>query len=255
ARMVEIKNGIEKALVYPLVVLVVGCGILSFFLVKIVPALGDAFTEFGTGLPCATRFWVNLSSFITHHLPAVVAWLAAFLIATNAALKRISSSESGGYALDWLKLHIPIFGALYSTASLGRLTRSLGVLLACDVPVQESLDVASAAARNRVARRAVMDAAHLMEEGESLSEALASTGYFGYSFCWMLGTGEERGEVDRALFSLADTYETGVGRSGKPAAVVAGHALLVCTFAIVGFLAISMCLPLIGLGLFGIGGG
>jgi len=252
ARMVEVRKTIQHAFAYPIVVLVIASVVMWFLLIKIVPVFAEIFEDFGMSLPCATRFWLGVSLFVSARLVTLIPWLAIALIAVHFISKRLARS----YVIDWIGVHIPVFGALYSTTSMGRFSRSLGLLLASKVPVVESLDLASAAARNAVLQRAVMDAALRVEEGKSVSDALASTGYFSRGFCSMAHAGEERGEADIVLLSLADIHDTGVGQSGRPAAVAAGDALIACVIAIVGFFVVSMCLPMLRFaGLIGIGGG
>jgi type IV pilus assembly protein PilC len=124
----------------------------------------------------------------------------------------------------------------------------LGLLLASRVPVLEALDLASTAAGNAVLRRAVTDAAHLVEGGERISDALASTGYFGHSICWMLSTAEDRGGVDETLLELANMYERGAMRIDKLVLALAGPVVVVLVGLIIGYLVISLYLPIFMLG-------
>ncbi len=248
ARMVEMKNSIQEALAYPLVVLVAACGVVGFLLVKVVPVFAEIFQDFGSALPGPTQLCINISNFFVTHWIAFAAFALIGAAIVYKVIKQLQRTESGGYALDWIKIHVPILGALYSRASMARFSRSLGLLLASRVPVVESLDLASAAAGNSVLRRAVDEAAHLVEGGERISDALSSAGYFGHSFCWMVGTGEERGEVDTSLLSLADTYERGVARMDKLIVTLTGPIVIVLLGIIVGFLVLSLYMPIFMLG-------
>ena len=248
ARMVEMKNSIQEAVAYPILVLVAACVFLGFILVKVVPIFGEMYQDFGATLPAPTQFWVDLSNFFVNHTAASIAIVLGGLIAAYLILKQLLRTESGGHAIDWVKLRIPVFGPLYSTASMARFSRHLGLLLASKVPVVESLDLASAAAGNAVLRMAVMDAARLVEGGEAISAALASSRYFGHSFCWMVGTGEERGEVATSLLSLADTYDRSVARIDKLIVMLTGPIVIILVGAIVGSLVVSMYLPIFVLG-------
>jgi len=248
ARMVEMKNSIQEAVAYPILVLVAACVFLGFILVKVVPVFGEMYQDFGATLPAPTQFWVDLSNFFVNHTAASIAIVLGGLIAAYLILKHLLRTESGGNAVDWVKLKIPVFGPLYYTASMARFSRHLALLLASEVPVVESLDLASAAAGNAVLRMAVMDAARLVEGGEAISNALASTGYFGHSFCWMVGSGEERGEVAMSLLNLADTYDRGADRMDKLISMLIGPVVIILLGMTVGFIVISLYLPIFMLG-------
>lgn len=248
ARMVEMKNSFQEAIAYPILVLAASCFLLAFLMVKVVPVFAEMYGEFGGQLPAPTRFWINISSFCASHPITILICIVAGLAIVHYVLKQVFRTETGGYALDWMKLHIPVLGRVYSETSMSRFCRSLGLLLAGNVPVLEGLNLASSAAGNAVLRRAVGAASNLVAGGERISDALASTGFFGHSFCWLLGTGEGRGEVDRALLELADTYERRVARVDKMMLMLMGPLVIITLGVIVGFLVVSLYLPIFMLG-------
>ncbi len=247
-RMVEMKNGIQEAIAYPILVLVACAAVLGFLMVRVVPVFAEIYKDFGGDLPGPTQFWVWISNFFVTSWPVLFIWTAVVLLLARLILRVFASSEPGAHALDWVKLHLPILGGLYSRVSLARFCRSLGLLLASRIPVLEALDLASAAAGNAVLRRAVNAAARLVEGGERVSDALASTGYFGHNLCWMLSTAENRGDVDGTLLELADTYERGVMRIDELIITLAGPVVVVLVGLIIGSLVISLYLPIFMLG-------
>ena len=247
-RMVEIKNGIQEAIAYPILVLVACGAVLGFLLVRVVPVFAGIYKDFGGDLPGPTRLCVGMSDFLVTNWPVLCICAAVVLVSIRLVLRASSRTQRGAYARDWLKLHVPIFGLLYFRVSLARFCRSLGLLLASKIPVLEALDLASAAAGNAVLRRAVNDAARLVEGGERVSDALASTGYFGHSLCWMLSTAEDRGDVDETLLELADMYERGAMRIDKLILTLAGPAVVVLLGLIIGYLVIALYLPIFMLG-------
>jgi type IV pilus assembly protein PilC len=246
--MVEIKNGIQEAIAYPILVLVACAAVLGFLLIRVVPVFAGIYKDFGGDLPGPTQLCVAISDFFVTNWPALGIWAAVVLLLARLIPRVLSHSEPGAHGLDWLKLHVPIFGVLYFRVSVARFCRSLGLLLSSKVPVLEALDLASAGAGNAVLRRAVNDAARLVEGGERVSDALASTGYFGHSLCWMLSTAEDRGDVHEALLELADMYERGAMRIDKLILTLAGPAIVVLVGLMIGYLVISLYLPIFMLG-------
>jgi len=248
ARMLEVKNGIQEAIAYPILVIMATCLVVGFLMAKVIPTFASTFEEFGAVLPALTQFVVDISVFFVRHGVAVLVWTGAGLIVLTLGFKSLHRSEGGGYALDWLKIHMPVFGKLFRAASMARFSQSLGLLLASNVPVLESLDLAAASAGNAVLREAVRDAARRIEGGESMSAAFESSGGFGHSFCWMIATAEERGEVDGALLNLADSFERSIGRTQRFILTFIGPAVIILIGFIVATIVIAMYLPIFMLG-------
>jgi len=247
-RMVEMKNSLQEAIAYPILVLVACAAIVGFLLVRVVPVFAAIYKDFGGDLPGPTKFCIAISDVLVINWKIFVMCAAAVLLLARLILRALANSEHGTHTLHWFNLHLPIFGVLYFRVSVARFCRSLGLLLASRVPVLEALDLASAAAGNAVLRRAVTDAARLVEGGERISDALASTGYFGHGICWMLSTAEDRGDVDETLLELADMYERGAMRIDKLVIALAGPVVVVLVGLIIGYLVISLYLPIFMLG-------
>jgi len=247
-RMVEIKNGIQEAIAYPILVLVACAAVMSFLLLKVVPVFAGIYKDFGGDLPGPTKFWVGISDSLVTSWPVLCVLAGILLLLARLKSVVLSRTESGTHALHWFNLHVPVFGIVYFRVSVARFCRSLGLLLASKVPVLEALDLASAAAGNQVLRRAVNAAATLVEGGQRLSDALAGTGYFGHSLCWMLSTAEDRGHVHETLLELADMYERGAMRVDKLIVTFVGPAIVILVGLIIGCLVISLYLPIFMLG-------
>ncbi len=247
-RMVEVKNSVQEALAYPILVLVAACVILGFLMIKVIPAFAAVFQDFGAELPGLTQSVIDISSFFTGRGFDSFLWVLGALIVLVFGYKTFRRTETGEYAIDWLKSHVPVMGRLFSAASKAQFSRSLGLLLASNVPLMESLELAAAAAGNAVLREAVRDAARLIEGGDNISYAFESTGHFGHSFCWILGTAEERGEVDRALLDLADSFESSMGRTQRTIMTFVGPLAVIVLGFLIGSIVVALYLPIFTLG-------
>ena len=156
--------------------------------------------------------------------------------------------QSSGRFFDRLKSKLPILGNVYYAASVARFSRTLALLLASRVPVLESLDLAAASAGNAVLRGAVHDAVPLVAQGLRLADALESTRFFGHSFCWLLSTGEERGEAEVSLMSLADSYERQVAGLDRMVSTLLAPLLILVVGGVIAFMVFSLYLPIFTLG-------
>ena len=247
-RMLEVRNRVQVAAAYPLLVLISSTIVMGFLALKVVPQFAEVFREFGAGLPAPTQFWVDLSAFLGAHVLGTVLAGVCFCGGAIIVVIAIGRWRSSGFALDWMKSKLPVVGRVYYAGSVARFSRTLALLLASRVPVLESLDLAAAAAGNAGLRRAIHEAAPLVAQGLRIADALESTRFFGHSFCWLLATGEERGEADVSLASLADSFERQVVGTDRMVTTMLAPLLIVIVGSVIGFMVISLYLPIFTLG-------
>jgi type IV pilus assembly protein PilC len=247
-RMIEMKNNVQELLAYPLVVVVIAAALVGFLLTKVVPVYANIFKDFGGELPAPTRSLIVLSDFIVYRFPLVLAAVGIILVFAVALLPSLFRSDSGGYARDWLKLRIPLFGRAYASTSLARFCRALGMMLTERVPVVEGMALAAAGAGNAVLSRAVLQAAQRVSSGAPLADALEQTGYFDGGFCWLLRNAEQRGEAHNALLMLEEEHERAIELMRKWTMLVVGPAVVVLVGVVIGYIVISLYLPIFSLG-------
>jgi len=247
-RVLQLRGSVRLALTYPVTVLVAAVLIIGFLLVTVVPVYADIFEDFGARMPGPTRFWLALSDGLLHHSRTLV--LAVPLCVFGVVLLwRIARRADRGRILgDWLRMHAPIVGTLNYLVALARFCRTLALLLRSGVPVLDSLELAAASTGSAILERAVGEANLLVAGGERLVDALESTKFFGHNFCWMIGTGENRGEVETALESLAESYEREVALRDRLAVALVTPAFIFIIGGIIGFLVVSLYLPIFSLG-------
>ena len=152
-KAVALKRRIVGAMVYP--VMVIGIAVIILFAIMkwIVPRFKEIFDRFEIegGLPLLTRILISISETVGHYwylLPAVVfgLWLM---------LRLVRASGAGHYALDWVKMHLPIIGSIVNRTAVARFTRTLGTLIASGVPILEALNITRETVGNEVVARAL----------------------------------------------------------------------------------------------------
>jgi type IV pilus assembly protein PilC len=247
-RQLEVRNRVQTAAAYPLLVLLISALVIVFLNMRVVPHFAAIFAEFGQGLPGPTRFWIGTSQFVSAHLAGVLMFIAVLFGLGVALAIATSRWQSMGIAFDWLKTKLPVVGKVYYAGSVARFSRTLGLLLASRVPVLESLDLAAAGSGNALLRRAVYEASPLVAQGLRIADALESTRFFGHSFCWLLAVGEERGEAEVSLLSLADSYERQMAGLDRMISVLLSPLLIVVVGGVIGFMVLSLYLPIFTLG-------
>lgn len=241
----KIKNKVVGAMVYPIVVLMMALGILTFLMIVIIPKFKDIFSELleGQALPGLTQFVMNSSELMTTRLPYLVVGLVVLIFLIKLAAK----TAKGAYILDGIKLRMPIFGNLIRKTVVGRFTRTLGTLMSSGVPVLQALNIVRDTAGNEVIAKAVSQIHDAVKEGENMAPPIESSGVFPPMVVSMVQVGEETGELPEMLMKISDSYDDEVDNAVAGLTSVIEPLLIVMLALIVGTIVIALFLPLISI--------
>jgi len=164
----RMKSRIRAATAYPILMAVVGVGVLFFMFAFVVPKVTRMLEDLGQALPLPTRLLIGASDLLMSTWWVLVLLLAAAAIATL----RYVRTERGREKLDRLALRLPLFGKLNLLIATSRFARTLGTLLQSGVPLLGALDIAKNLLQNRVLFNAIEETAVCVREGEGLAAPL-----------------------------------------------------------------------------------
>ena len=240
----KLKSKIQSAMVYPLVMVVVGAGIMTVLMVKVIPEITSMFTQQGKTLPWNTRLLIWSSGFIGKY----ILWLILGTIASVILFLKWSRSKEGRPIWHRFVLKLPVLGELVRTINVGRFARTLGTMLQAGVPMLRSLDTAKMIMGNVILQRAIDDAKKAVTEGESLAVTLKKSGQFPATMIHMVSVGERAGQLEQMLERVATTYEAEVdAKLGRFTALLEPLMLVVMGGA-VAFIVFSILQPIMDLG-------
>jgi len=239
----RLKKQIISAMIYPIAVMVVAGGILYGIMVYIVPKFKAMFEELDVTLPAMTQMLIAGSDFIA----AKWYWALAGVVGFFILVKVIGATSGGRYTIDKIKLKIPLFGTVISKSVIARFTRTLGTLVASGVPILEALNITKETAGNAVVSRAIGHVHDSIREGESIAEPLAQSKICDDMVVNMIDVGEETGDLDKMLLKIADQYDDDVDAAVNGMTSLIEPLMIVFLGVVVGFIVISLFLPLIEL--------
>lgn len=243
-RMVTLKNSFRVAMVYPILVVIASFLVLGFLLRYVVPEFEAIFADFGANLPWLTRAMLGVSRFVQRYWFYLLAGLGICSVLLFAWWRGYGRTRPRSVFMDQVRLWCGPFGRLYYAVSMSRFLRHLAMLEASEVPLMEGLQLSASASGNAVLVRAVGLAAVLVSQGERLSRAFEETGFFDHTFCWLLATAEDRGDVIETLRRLANMYARNSERLGGALAAAITPVLLLFLGFAVGGLVVAMYLPI-----------
>jgi type II secretion system protein F len=240
----KLKSKIQGAMIYPLVMLFVGVGIMAVLMIKVIPEITQMFTSQGKTLPWNTRLLIWTSSFMGKN----ILWLSLGLVASIAVFFKWSSSKEGRPIWHRFVLGLPVLGQLVRTINVGRFARTLGTMLHAGVPMLRSLDTAKMIMGNVILQRAIDDAKKAVTEGESLAQTLKKSGQFPATMTHMVAVGEKAGQLEQMLERVATTYEAEVDTKLGRFTALLEPMMLVFMGGAVAFIVFSILQPIMDLG-------
>ena len=238
----EVQAKFKSAMIYPAMVIAVGILLVMFFMIVMMPRFTEMFRGFNIPLPLPTRMLISLSSFFTNFWCMVVGLLV--LAALFILFKRFQSSPAGGRKIDEWKMSAPVIGNVVKVNLFGQFSRTLGTLLQNGVPVLQALKITEQVMPNILLKEAIAKTREQVTDGKTLAQPLAQSKLFPQLMVDLVRIGEETGDVPGALNNLADTYENELELSLRVMSDLIGPALIIVMAVIVGFLLLSIFLPL-----------
>ena len=236
----EVQAKFKSAMIYPVMVIGVGILLVIFFMTVMMPKFTEIFNSFGIELPLPTRFLIGVSTLFTSYW-----WLLGLLVAAAFVMfKRFQTSAAGGRKLDEWRMKLPVFGKVVQINLFGQFARTLGTLLQNGVPVLTALKITEQVLSNKLIREAIAKTREAVTDGKTLAQPLAQSKLFPQLMIDLVRIGEETGDVPGALNNIADTYENELQIALRVMSDLIGPVLIIVMAVIVGFLLLSIFLPL-----------
>lgn len=239
----KLKDRIKSALMYPMFVLLVAVLILIMLMVFVIPTFTNMFSELGGALPLPTKILI-LASDVMRKTWFLIP-LVPFLIIMG--YKFLVKDLNRKYVIDKLKLHIPVVGHLIQQIAVARFARTLGTLLSSGVPILGALETVRDVIGNEFIGRAIMQVHDSVKEGESVAGPIEASKAFPPIVTKMINIGEETGRLDKMLMQIADSFEEEVDVAVSGLTSLLEPLLIVFMGLVVGFIVISMFMPLFSL--------
>jgi type II secretory pathway component PulF len=236
----DVQAKFKSAMIYPVMVIGVGILLVIFFMTVMMPKFIDIFSSFQIELPLPTRMLIGLSTIFTSYW-----WLLGLVVlAVIVLFKRFQSSAAGGRKLDEWRMKLPVFGKVIQINLFGQFARTLGTLLQNGVPVLTALKITEQVMSNRLIREAIAKTREAVTDGKTLAQPLAQSKLFPQLMIDLVRIGEETGDVPGSLNNIADTYENELQIALRVMSDMIGPVLIIVMAIIVGFLLLSIFLPL-----------
>ena len=242
-QQLKVRQTITGAMVYPCLLIVVAVSVLVVMMCFVMPRFSGLFQTLDAPLPPTTKLLMSISGFVR-------GWWWALVVGFGGAFGGLATwlrTESGKRAFDSFILRVPQLSRLSRALVTARIARLMGLLLESRVPMLECLALTRESLTNHHYANLMERTQESLTRGESFSSGLGGGGLISPSVVEAVRNAERTGQVGPVLSSMADFLDEENEVIVKSVTSLVEPLILITLGLVVGFVAISMFLPLFDL--------
>lgn len=237
-RLDELRGKVLGALIYPVMLVMLGGTVMVSALVFFVPKFEPMLAGIDKPMPTEVIFFLSES---IRNYWAIIAIAIGGLVAFFWSAMQSQSSKR---AMERWRLKIPVAGTAMRMVAITRFCRILGTMLANGVPILQALAISRDATGSALLAENIDDAIKNVRAGEPLTEPLKGGGLFPEQVLAMISVAEESNQLQKVLLHIADSVERRTNQQVDQAVRLIEPVILCMVAAGIGFLALGLLLPI-----------
>lgn len=239
----KMRSAILGAMVYPSLLITVSVAVLSLMIGFVLPRFAGLFESLDTPLPVTTRFLMAISDAVRAQWMML---LIGFAVAITSVVIFIRS-QTGQQKIDECLVKAPILGILARGFLIAQTTRLLGVLVQSQVPLLEALELTRKSTKSHSYASLIGRAEEAVTKGDSISTVLCNSDLVPVSVSEAVRNGEQSGRIGEVLLGVSGFLDEDNEVVMRSLTSIIEPIILIVLGLLVGFVAISMFLPLFDL--------
>jgi type IV pilus assembly protein PilC len=227
---------IRNALTYPVIVLIVAIGVVAILVTKVFPTFAGLYSQFGAELPLATRMLIGITDWTNHY----GLYLLLVVLVAVAAIYVYIRTPAGRYRWDTMMLRLPVFGRIVHLGELSRCCWTISMLVKIGLPLPEVLAMTIHSSNNKFVVENLTGVQQELIRGEGLSRPMAKRKLFLPLMTQMVRVGEETGNLESTLTTVAENFEVESSDKTKAAVGLITPVVTIFIGLVIGFVVIAM---------------
>jgi type II secretory pathway component PulF len=237
----DLRQEIKAATLYPKFVVAATAGLGGALAIYILPKLIPLFNSLHVKLPLATKMLLAFSLFIQNQW----AWIIVGAASVVALFIFLNSLKPFRRAIDGISLRLPFIGTLFVDYELALISELLATLFRSGLLMNESLSIVSDASTNLVYKDSLEKIRQRVDAGSTLADSMrVYPKLYPPNLINIVATGERSGTLDSSFRYMAEYYSKEVSHKTKKLPTIIEPALLIFIALLVGFVAISIIMPI-----------
>lgn len=234
---------VKGAMMYPIIMMVVGSFLISGIFIFVIPKLAKIFTSMKMDLPLPTKICIGISNFMQTYWWIVLIAIGLLFWFFN----KWKASAKGERTWHKVTLNVPIAGHIVKMINVSRFCSTLATLMGSGVPIITSLKIVKNLVPNVHMKDAIENATAAVQEGISMSIPLKDSGQFPTMVTHMITLGERSGELQEMLGIVSENYEDQVDAKINGLTSLLEPIMIVVLGLTVFFIVISVIMPMMQL--------
>ena len=236
----ETRSQVRGAMVYPVIIAVMAVVVTVFLLCFVLPRFTAIFAGKEHLLPTPTKVLMATSAIMRGYwfviLPAIGAafWAFWYFIGT----------EDGRRWWDKTKLSLPLIKSLCQNLYITRSMHTMGVLTRAGVPILNTISITAQIAGNVIYKKMWLNVFEEVRQGKKIASSLSQFNLMPANVVQMIRSGEDSGTMSDVLRDIASFYSRELKTAIKTVTSMIEPIMIVCMGVLVGFIAMSIILPI-----------
>ena len=227
---------IKSALTYPFIVVIAAIVVVAILVTKVFPTFAGLYSQFGISLPWTTRTLIGITNWTNHY---GLFLLLGILIAVVVIVVYIRTPD-GKYRWDRMMLRLPVVGRIIHVSELSRSCRTMSMLVKIGLPLPEVMAMTIHTSANKFVVENLTGVQQELIRGEGLSQPMTKRGFFLPLMTQMVRVGEETGNLENTLATVADSFEVESGDKTKAAVGLIQPIITIFIGLVIGFVVLAM---------------
>ena len=230
------RGKVISALAYPLLLVVLSVGVVTFIMVSVVPGIKDMIIDSGAPVPDTARYVISASDWLIANGMMLATGLLLAALATALLWRRTALPK----LLRDAAIRLPGAGKLLMKAEVAQFCRILSALTEAGMTLPASLKLIAATPLNHRIIAAVKDMSLALRRGEDFVAPLESSGIFPALLARMLKVGSETGNLAPGVRRASEILEEELDQTIDRSLALLGPVIILVLSVFVGFIIVSL---------------
>ena len=227
---------IKGALTYPFIVILVAIVVVMILVTFVLPAFTSMYAEFGVELPLITRILIGITDWTSQYGIYVILGVVIGAVAAYLYIK----TPAGKHWWDTTVLRLPVLGRIVHLGELSRCCRTMALLIRIGLPLPEVMAMTIQNSSNKAMAESLTGVQQELIRGEGLSRPMGKRDLFLPLMTQMVRVGEETGNLDNTLDTVADSFEMESADKTAAAIALVQPVMTIIIGLLVGFVVLAM---------------
>ena len=235
-KQTKMRGKVRGALSYPIFVLIIAVAVVVVLMVKVVPTFTSIFESYGSELPAITRLLIGISNFFRKY----TIWMAAFFALLFIVYKLYGNTEKGRLNLARIQLRLPVLGNIAQLNAASQFANTMTTMLASGLSMTKAISITAGVLDNYYVGNEIGRLTGRLEEGHALGASMRDSGCMPDILVDMVAVGEETGEMEKTLDTIALYYDAELDMAIAAALAKLEPTVLIFLAVVAGFIVIAI---------------